>query len=133
MTRVGLAAVTRPLRCRCRSVDRGSATAELAVGLPVLVLLLVVGLTAVAAVTTRLQCVVAAREAALAAARGESGALAGRRAAPADAEVSVTVADDQVTVDVTAPVPLLGARLPGLTVHGSAVAAVEPGPPGPVP
>ena len=45
-------------------------------------LLLFAGLTAVSAVTTKAQCVDAAREAALAAARGERGAAAGQRVAP---------------------------------------------------
>ncbi|MBV1851932.1 TadE/TadG family type IV pilus assembly protein [Catellatospora tritici] len=52
--------------------DRGSATAELAVALPAVVLLLVAGLGAVAAVTTKLGCTAAARDAALAAARGDT-------------------------------------------------------------
>jgi Flp pilus assembly protein TadG len=118
---------------RRRTRDRGSATAELAMGLPALLVLLFAGLTAVGAVTTKLQCVDAAREAALAAARGEPGAEAGQRAAPTGAEVSVTVEGDTVTATVHAPVPLLGGRLPGLRVDASAVAVVEPGSPGPVP
>ncbi|TBL32707.1 mucin-associated surface protein, partial [Verrucosispora sp. SN26_14.1] len=42
--------------------DRGSFTAEMAAGLPALVLLLLVGLTAVNAVSTRAACLDAARE-----------------------------------------------------------------------
>jgi Flp pilus assembly protein TadG len=99
--------------------------------LPALLVLLLVGLTAVGAVTTKLQCVDAAREAALAAARGEPGTAAGLRAAPEAAEVSVTVDGDTVIATVRAPVPLLGARLPGRWVEASAVAAVEPGSPAP--
>ncbi|WFE36857.1 TadE family type IV pilus minor pilin [Micromonospora sp. WMMD975] len=105
----------------------------MAAGLPALVLLLVAGLTAVDAVTTRAGCVDAAREAALAAARGEPGTAAGARYAPAGAEVTVTVAGDRVTASVRAPVRTVGARLPRTTVSGVAVAAVEPGAPGPVP
>jgi hypothetical protein len=116
-----------------RRGERGSATAELAVGLPAVVLLLLVGLTAVGAVTTRLQCVDAAREAAIAAARGEPGTEAGHRAAPSGADVSVTVDADTVVATVRAPVPLLGARIPPLSVEASAVAATEPGSPGPAP
>ncbi|SBT69226.1 hypothetical protein GA0070622_6347 [Micromonospora sediminicola] len=96
-------------------------------------LLLLAGLTAVDAVTTRAACLDAAREAALAAARGGSGSAAGARYAPAGAEVAVSVADDRVTASVRVPVRTFGARLPGLTVSGVAVAAVEPGLPGPVP
>lgn len=109
--------------------DRGSATAELAVGLPVVVLLLLAGLTAVGAVTTRMECVNAAREAALAASRGEPGAQAGHRAAPPGAEVAVSVEGDTVVVTVRAPVPLLGARLAAISVDATAVAASEPGSP----
>lgn len=118
---------------RRRTGDRGSATAELAVGLPALMLLLITGVTAVGAVTTRLQCVDAARDAALAAARGEPGAVAGQRSAPEGAEVTVQVSGDLATATVTAPIPLLGSRFPALTVRASAVAAVEPGPPEPAP
>ncbi|MCZ7440220.1 TadE family type IV pilus minor pilin [Micromonospora sp. WMMC241] len=111
--------------------ERGSFTAELAAGLPALMLLLFAGLTSVDAVTTRAGCVDAAREAALAAARGESGVPAGAWYAPAGAEVTVTVAGDRVVATVRAPVRTVGARLPRLTVTGVAVAAVEPGAPGP--
>jgi hypothetical protein len=120
-------------RLRRRWGERGSATAELAVGLPAVVMLLLAGLTAVGAVTTKLQCVDAAREAAIAAARGETGTAAGQRAAPPGAEVSVTVDGDTVVATVGAAVPLLGARLPAMTVTATAVAAVEPGAPGPAP
>lgn len=113
--------------------ERGSATAELAAGLPALLLLLLAGLAAVGAVTTQLRCVDAAREAALAAARGEPGTGAGQRVAPAGAEVSVTIDGDTAVATVRAPVPLLGARLPGRWVEATAVAAVEPGAPGPAP
>ncbi|SCE65964.1 TadE-like protein [Micromonospora purpureochromogenes] len=110
--------------------DRGSFTAELAAGLPALVLLLLAGLTAVDAVTTKAACMDAAREAALAAARGESGTAAGTRIAPPGAVVSVSVNGDRVTATVRAPVRALGARLPRITVAATTVAAVEPGSPG---
>ena len=113
--------------------ERGSFTAELAAGLPALMLLLVAGLTAVNAVGTRVACVDAAREAALAAARGEPGTVTGTRYAPEGAEVAVTVSGDRATATVRAPVRTFGARLPRLVVSGEAVAAVEPGAPGPVP
>lgn len=113
--------------------DRGSFTAELAAGLPALFLLLIAGLTAVTAVTTKAHCVDAAREAALAASRGESGAAAGGRSAPPGAVVSVRVEGDEVVATVRANVRSLGARLPGIDVSASAVAAVEPGSPDPVP
>lgn len=115
------------------AADRGSFTAELAAGLPALVLLLFAGLTAVSAVTTKAGCLDAAREAALAASRGESGSTAGARYAPPGADVSVTVSGDRVVATVRVPVRALGARLPRITVSATAVAAVEPGTPGPRP
>lgn len=114
---------------RLRGGDRGSVTAELAVGLPALMLLLFVGLTAVSAVTTKLRCVDAAREAARAAARGEQGYGAGQRTAPGGAEIEVSTEGDTVVATVRAPVRPLDHRLPGLSVRASAVAAVEPGGP----
>ncbi len=95
--------------------------------------LLLAGVTAVDAVTTRAGCLDAAREAALAAARGGSGSAAGARYAPSGAEVTLTVTGDRVTATVRAPVRTFGTRLPQLTVVGVAVAALEPGVPGPVP
>jgi Flp pilus assembly protein TadG len=92
--------------------DRGSFTVEFAVGLPVLMVLLTTALGAVGAVTTKAQCVDAARDAALAVARGE--------AAPPGA--SVELGAETVTARVTAPVPLV----PKLTVQATAVAAREP-------
>jgi Flp pilus assembly protein TadG len=96
--------------------DRGSFTAELAAGLPALMLLLFAALTAVSAVTAKAQCVDAAREAALAVARGE--------AAPPG--VAVEIGDDAVTARASEPVRLLGAHLPVITVRATAVAAREP-------
>ena len=120
-------------RCHRLRSDRGSFTAELAAGLPALVLLMLVGLTAVNAVTTRAQCVDAAREAALAASRGAAGETVGAGSAPTGADVTITVDGDTVRATVQAPVGLLGARLPRMTVTAHAVAAVEPGLPEPAP
>jgi hypothetical protein len=106
--------------------DRGQFTAELAAGLPALLLLLLAGLTAVLAVSTRLQCLDAAREAALAGARGAPAGAAAAREAPPGAIVHIAMTTDTVTAEVTAAVPLLGAHLPHLTVHAAAVAAREP-------
>jgi Flp pilus assembly protein TadG len=113
------------IRRRRPGRDRGSYTAELAAGLPALLLLLLAGLTAVIAVTTKGQCVDAAREGALAAARGESGTTAAGRVAPAGATVSVG-GGDLVTVTVRAPVRVLGNSLPTFTVDATATAAREP-------
>jgi hypothetical protein len=113
--------------------DSGQFTAELAAGLPALVLLLLAGLTAVVAVSTQMQCLDAAREAALAASRGDPGEAAAARVAPAGASIHIAMSADTVTAWVAAPVPLLGAHLPHLTVHGTAVAAREPDQPGDIP
>lgn len=110
--------------------DQGYFTAELAAGLPALMLLLVAALTAVAAVTAKGQCVDAAREGALAGARGGAAWGTAARVAPAGAEIEVGGDGDSVTVEVRAPVRLLGAHLPVVTVRASAVAAREPEVPG---
>ncbi|MGW4462860.1 TadE family type IV pilus minor pilin [Micromonospora sp. NPDC004704] len=120
------------IRRRWAEGDRGSFTAELAAGLPALVMLLLVGLAAVGAVTMKAQCVDAAREAALAASRGEPGVPAGAGSAPPGATVSVTVAGERVIATVRAPIRVFGTRLPRLTVTATAVAAVEPGNPEPL-
>jgi hypothetical protein len=106
--------------------ERGSFTAELAAGLPALLLLLLAGLTAVNAVSTQARCLHTAREAALAAARG-AGNADGAQAVPPGAEVSVSFDGDRVQATVRAPVRALGGRLPRITVVATAVAAVEPG------
>ncbi|MDT5036381.1 MAG: hypothetical protein QOE03_1566 [Micromonosporaceae bacterium] len=110
------------------SRDRGSVTAELAVALPVLTLLLVAGLSSVNAVTTKMRCVDAAREAARSEARGESGVAAGARAAPKSAVVSVVADGDIVRATVRVEIDPFGGRLPGFVVEAEAVAAVEPDP-----
>jgi hypothetical protein len=101
--------------------------------LPVLLVLLLAGLTAVGAVTAKLQCLDAARDAVLAASRGEPGIEAGQRAGPAGAEVTVSGSGGLVTATVRAPVPLLGGELPSLRVSATAVAAREPGSAGSAP
>jgi Flp pilus assembly protein TadG len=106
--------------------DRGSFTVELAAGLPALMLLLLAALAAVCAVTDKGQCVDAAREAALAAARGDPGEAAGTRVAPPGAVVEIGGDAEVVTATVRAPVRMLGAHLPVITVRATAVAAREP-------
>ena len=110
-----------------RSVrDRGSATVELAVSLPALVLLLFFALGAVLAVRTQLECIDAARDGALAAARGDDGMAAASRGAPPGAAIAVAGDGSSVRVTVAATVRPLGG-LAGFEVPGSAVAAREPG------
>jgi Flp pilus assembly protein TadG len=106
--------------------DRGSFTAELAAGLPALTLLLLTGLTAVAAVDAKASCADAAREGALAAARGEAGGPAAARVAPRGAQIEIGGDGETATALVRAPVRVLGAHLPAITVRASAAAAREP-------
>jgi Flp pilus assembly protein TadG len=105
-------------------------TAETAVVLPVLLLVLAGAVAAVTVVGAQLRCVDAAREGARAAARGEDPAvvvaLAGR-AAPAGAVTSVAVDGTSVTVTVTAVVVPLGPVPLSVPVAASAVAQREPG------
>jgi Flp pilus assembly protein TadG len=106
--------------------DRGSTTAELAVGLPALILFLLFALGAVDAVLARMQCVDAARDAALGAARGGDGEAIGRARAPRGALVSVTVDGEFARASVRLDVRPLGAHLPGVTVTADSVAEIEP-------
>ncbi|MBO3083419.1 TadE family type IV pilus minor pilin [Cellulomonas fengjieae] len=107
--------------------DRGSVTAELAVGLPVVVVLLTALLTIASTAVTQTRCTDAARAAARAAALGEPdpAVLAtARRLAGDAASVAVTRADAWVTVEVSARV---GSVTWGpLRAAATAVARVEP-------
>lgn len=106
--------------------DGGMVTAELAASIPVILLLLAFGLAAVDAGRVRLACVDAARDGALAAARGDDadGEAAALRLAPG-ARVQIARSEGFVTVTVTAVARLRGA-LPDLTLSASSTAAVEP-------
>lgn len=103
-------------------------TAELAAGLPVLVIVLAAVLTAIAVVGAHVRCADAAREAARAAARGDPAE--GRRLA-ADlapgARVAVTSGAGGVVAVVRVTVRPLGGLLPSFAVSERAVAAREPG------
>lgn len=101
--------------------DAGMATAELAVSLPALALLLAVGLGALGVIREQIECVDAAREIALAHARGEDPP-----AVAADA-VEVSNDGDVVRVVVRQRMAPLGGRLPGIDISATAVAVVEPG------
>jgi Flp pilus assembly protein TadG len=113
------------------SVDCGSVTAETAVVLPVLLVVLAASIWVLACVAAQLRCVDAAHAAARAAARGDAPGdveAAGRAVAPPGAQVSVTRAGDQVHVAVTAEVRPFGAALrvlPGVPVAGRATADAE--------
>jgi Flp pilus assembly protein TadG len=111
--------------------DRGAATAELALGIPLLVALTagLVWMLAVGAAQVRV--VDASREAARAVARGDDVAAAeavALRIAPDRARVRIELGDSQVVVTTSARVSGPGgllASLPGLTVSADAVALVE--------
>lgn len=116
-----------------RRRDAGAATAELAVVLPVLVLVIAAGLTAVSVFLAQLRCVDAAREAARAAARGESDAAvrsSAVRAGPDGATVEVAVQGDDVRVTVSATAGTGGGLLAPFHVEAVAVARREPDPSG---
>jgi len=109
--------------------DSGMATAELAVVLPTLVLIIAAGLAMVSIVLAQVRCVDAAREAARAAARGEPPEVvraAAVRAAPTGARVDVGGAGEEVEVTVSAPAGRAGGLLPAFHVSSSAVALREP-------
>lgn len=105
-------------------------TAETAVVLPVLLLVLAGAIAAVTVVGAHLRCVDAAREGARAAARGEDAAAVRAltaRAAPEGATTSVVVDGTRVRVTVTAEVPALGPVPLVVEVSATAVAELEPG------
>ncbi|MFL6127665.1 MAG: TadE family type IV pilus minor pilin [Mycobacteriales bacterium] len=116
-----------------RRRDRGMATAELAVVLPALVVLVAAGMTAVSLLIAQLRCVDAAREAARAAARGEDAAVVrslAERSGPGGSEVRVTFGKEEVEVTVSAEAGSVGGLLPAVHVEATAVALREPEPSG---
>ena len=105
-------------------------TAETAVVLPVLLLVLAASVAAVTVVGAQLRCVDAAREGARAAARGEPVALVEAlvdRAAPDGAVAAVAVGAEEVRVTVSASISPLGPVPLRITVSAEAVALREPG------
>jgi hypothetical protein len=112
--------------------DAGMVTAELAVGLPAVVLVLGAALGAIGTVTMQLRCADAAEVAARLAARGEPAVVvvaAARAAAPAGADIRIEPAGRTVTVVVSARprLPGLGIALPAGTIRERFSEAYEPG------
>jgi Flp pilus assembly protein TadG len=111
--------------------ERGAVTAETAVVLPALAVLLVLCMWAVGAAGQQLECVDAARTGARAMARRESPAsvrAAVRHASPAGSSISIRVVGDLATVQVRVVAHLPGpwrGRGPGIQLGSSAVAAME--------
>ena len=104
-------------------------TAETAVVLPVLLLVLAAAVAAIVVVGSQLECVDAAWEGARAAARGESAGVVRElvaRAGPAGAMTSASAAGEKVTVTVRARVRPLGPIPLRVTVSATATAVREP-------
>ena len=108
-------------------MDEGYATAEAAVALPALVVVLGLAIGAVVTVGGQLRCVDAARAGARVAARGDSdgaAAAAARQVAPPGAQVRI--AHDAGLVEVSVTVTLRAGRwLPGIPLHAQAAAEAE--------
>ncbi|MFC7595468.1 TadE family type IV pilus minor pilin [Terrabacter sp. GCM10028922] len=103
-------------------------TAELAVAIPSVVLVLALCLVAVGAGVDQIRCVDAARIAGRAAARGddlERVRVLAAQAAPRGAEIAVAGAAGGVRVTVTARTGGWGGVLPSWTLTASAVTPVE--------
>lgn len=120
-------------RPRAHRGDGGAVTAELALGLPVLlaVTAALCWLLAVGVAQVRVQD--AAREAARAVARGDDPAAAvalGSRVAPEGARISVRTGGGRVVAVVAATLDGPGGlvRLPGVEVRAEAVALAEEAP-----
>jgi len=119
------------VRSRIRGSDRGMVTAELAMALPALVVVTGLLMWAVAAVSTQVRCIDAARAAARSLARGDSEAAAtasARTLAPGQAKVLVSRSGRTVIVKVTVvvrPPGGLAALGPALTVSGDASVPME--------
>jgi Flp pilus assembly protein TadG len=107
--------------------ERGSVSVEAAFAICALVAVLAMAVGGISMVVAQVRCIDAAREAARLVARGEQvrAAEVVRQVAPSDARVSIQIAGDEVTVEVsTEPV---GGLLPALTVRAEALAILEPG------
>lgn len=114
-----------------RRGERGAVTAEIALGLPLLVSMTLGSVWLLAVGAAQVRTVDAARETARALARGDATDAAvevGERVAPASARIRVETTDGRVHVRVTARVPPPGglfARLGSAPVEAEAVAVVE--------
>ncbi len=118
-----------------RWTDVGQATVELALALPVLVMLLLAAVQVTLVVRDQLAVVHAAREAARAAAvstdASGDGIAAAHQAVALD-DLDVSIAADGTTVRATVrhvvhtDVPLIGALVPDVEVSATATMRVEP-------
>ena len=124
-------------RAAAGAADRGAVTAETALAVPSIVVVLLLAAWVLLGITAQLRCLDAAHMAARAAARGESHEAVRAtavRVAPQGASIEVSRADGIVEVRISTQVrPFAGvlAALPGLDVSGRAVAADEAADPAP--
>ncbi len=125
----------RPGRRRDPTEDRGQATVEVALTLPLLVLFLLAGVQMLVVIRAQLAVVHAAREGARAAAvspapGGAASGAANAAVALDDLGVSTSAGGGRVRVEVRylvrTDVPLVGALIGDVTVVGTASMAVEP-------
>ena len=115
-------------RGRLRDGEHGMVTAEFAVVLPAIVLVLALSLGALGLALDQIRCVDAARAGARAASRGDSyGAVIGvtRRAAPSGALVSMTTSGAYVRISVVSRPRVAGGLLPAWLRASSAASAVR--------
>ena len=109
------------------------ATAEFAVVLPAVVLVLALALGALGLAWDQIRCVDAARAGARAASRGDSSGavtLVTSRAAPSGAEVSMGTTGDLIQVSVVSRPRVAASLLPGwLRASSTAYAVREPSEP----
>lgn len=116
-------------RCfRARFDQRGMVTAEFAVVLPAVVLVLALSLGALGLAMDQIRCVDAARAGARAASRGDSpGAviLVASRAAPSDAVISVGTSGDLVSVSVVSRPRVAASLLPAWVRASSTASAAR--------
>ena len=114
---------------RSGSRQRGMVTAEFAVVLPAVVLVLALSVGALGLALDQIRCVDAARSGARAAARGDSSEaviLVASRVAPADALISVETTGDVVRVSVVSGPRVAASLLPAwLRASSTASAARE--------
>lgn len=107
--------------------DEGIVTAEAAMVMPTLFLVLALALTVIATLGTKVKVLDASREAARSAARGDTTAeavAAGRRVGPDHASIRLVDRSAWVEAVVSATIHPLG-LLPGFTVTASTLAARE--------
>jgi hypothetical protein len=121
----------RPFVGPPRYAAQGMVTAEFAVVLPAVILVLGLSLGALGLAMDQVRCVDAARTGARAASRGDSPdavVLLARRAAPSEAQVTVVTSGDLVRVSVVARPLRVGVMLPAwLRASATATAALEHG------